>query len=188
MKPDVDKHVLPTLWNGNTHFFIMSDPTMTRALPVAHDGMEAKIGAKKTETKNIRPVTMAVMPVFPPSGVSSISLMGEKDRRRHVKRYAPDIPVADSMKAVTGEVPNREPMVIVIASTQYANVDPSKSCVTGSRRPANFAMEYMVLFERSVLCSRCTSEEIVYPVVSRMAECQKSVWNASERDLPRMST
>lgn len=50
------------------------------------------------------------------------------------------------MNAVTGEVPRREPILIVIASTQYANVDPSKSSVTGSRRPANFAMEYRVLF------------------------------------------
>ena len=50
------------------------------------------------------------------------------------------------MYAVTGDVPSREPVVIAIASTQYANVDPSKSNVTGSRRPANFAMEYRVLF------------------------------------------
>jgi hypothetical protein len=57
------------------------------------------------------------------------------------------MPVADSINAVTGEVPRREPTLIVIASTQYANVDPSKSSVTGSRRPANFAMEYRVLFE-----------------------------------------
>lgn len=51
-----------------TDFLIIKDPTMTRAPPVAHDGMEAKIGAKKTETKNIKPVTRAVIPVFPPSG------------------------------------------------------------------------------------------------------------------------
>lgn len=50
------------------------------------------------------------------------------------------------MNAVTGEVPRREPILIAIASTQYANVDPSKSSVTGSRRPANFAIEYRVLF------------------------------------------
>lgn len=50
------------------------------------------------------------------------------------------------MNAVTGEVPRREPILIAIASTQYANVDPSKSNVTGSRRPANFAIEYRVLF------------------------------------------
>jgi hypothetical protein len=50
------------------------------------------------------------------------------------------------MNAVTGEVPRRDPMVIVIASTQYADVDPSKSRVTGSLRPANFAIEYRVLF------------------------------------------
>ena len=51
------------------------------------------------------------------------------------------------MNAVTGEVPRREPTVIVSASTQYAAVDPSKSRVTGSLRPANFAIEYKVLFE-----------------------------------------
>jgi len=50
------------------------------------------------------------------------------------------------MNAVTGDVPNKEPIVIATASTQYAMVDPSKSSVTGSRRPANFAMEYRVLF------------------------------------------
>ena len=53
-----------------THFLIINDPTMTSAPPVAHDGMEAKMGAKKTETRNIKPVTMAVIPVFPPSGTS----------------------------------------------------------------------------------------------------------------------
>ena len=40
---------------------------MTRALPVAQGGMEANIGAKKMDTKNIRPVTIAAIPVFPPS-------------------------------------------------------------------------------------------------------------------------
>lgn len=45
----------------------MREPTMTRALPVAQGGMEANMGAKKMDTKNRRPVTMAVMPVFPPS-------------------------------------------------------------------------------------------------------------------------
>jgi hypothetical protein len=40
---------------------------MTRAPPVAHDGMEAKIGAKNTEMKNAIPTTIPVMPVLPPS-------------------------------------------------------------------------------------------------------------------------
>jgi hypothetical protein len=53
-----------------THFLIIKDPTMTRAPPVAHDGMEAKIGAKKTELRNIRPITTAVIPVLPPSGMT----------------------------------------------------------------------------------------------------------------------
>lgn len=55
---------------GCAHFLIINDPTMTRAPPVAHEGMEAKIGAKKTETKNISPTTTAVIPVFPPSGAN----------------------------------------------------------------------------------------------------------------------
>ena len=95
---------------------------MTSAPPVAHGGMDAKIGAKKTEMKNMIPVMMAVIPVFPPSA----------------------IPVADSIKAVTGDVPINAPMEIENASTQYAIVEPSKSSVTGSRRPANFAIEYSV--------------------------------------------
>ena len=58
-----------------THFLIIKDPTMTRAPPVAHDGIEANIGAKKIETKNIRPVTMAVIPVLPPSGARILALL-----------------------------------------------------------------------------------------------------------------
>ena len=42
---------------------------MTSAPPVAHPGIEAKIGAKKTDTKKASPVTMAVIPVLPPSVV-----------------------------------------------------------------------------------------------------------------------
>ena len=49
------------------YFLIMSDPTTTRALPVAQGGMDAKIGAKNMETKNMIPVTIAVIPVLPPS-------------------------------------------------------------------------------------------------------------------------
>ena len=47
---------------------IISEPTMTRAPPVAQGGMDANMGAKKTEMKKRRPVTIAVMPVLPPSG------------------------------------------------------------------------------------------------------------------------
>lgn len=45
----------------------MREPTMTRALPVAQDGMEAKIGEKNIEMKNMNPVVIAVRPVLPPS-------------------------------------------------------------------------------------------------------------------------
>jgi hypothetical protein len=40
---------------------------MTKAPPVAHPGIDAKMGAKNTEMKNAIPVTIAVIPVFPPS-------------------------------------------------------------------------------------------------------------------------
>ena len=50
-----------------THFLTMSVPTMTSAPPVAHGGIDANTGAKNTEIKNAKPVTIAVIPVFPPS-------------------------------------------------------------------------------------------------------------------------
>jgi hypothetical protein len=74
----------------------MSEPTMTSVQPVAQGGMDAKMGAKKTEMKKQRPVVMAVRPVFPPS------LM----------------PAPDSTKAVVGGVPRRAPMEIPKASTR----------------------------------------------------------------------
>lgn len=43
---------------------------MVNAPPVAQDGMDAKIGAKKMDTKNMIPVMMAVKPVLPPSSVT----------------------------------------------------------------------------------------------------------------------
>lgn len=52
------------------------EPTITSAPPVAHEGIDAKMGAKKTETKNMKPTTTAVIPVLPPStkfGFSAIS-------------------------------------------------------------------------------------------------------------------
>jgi hypothetical protein len=58
-----------------------------------------------------------------------------------VRFNIPLIPVALSMYAVTGLTPRRAPMLMENASMQYAIVDPSKSSVTGSRRPANLAIE-----------------------------------------------
>jgi hypothetical protein len=58
--------------------------------------MDAKIGAKKIEIRKQRPVIMAVRPVRPPSV----------------------IPAPDSINAVTGEYPKRDPMEIDIASMQ----------------------------------------------------------------------
>ena len=102
-----------------THFRAIIEPAITSAPPVAHGGIDAKIGAKKIEMKNAIPVVIAVIPVLPPS----------------------EMPVALSINAVTGGVPMSAPMLILNASTQYAIVEFSKSRVTGSRRPANFAME-----------------------------------------------
>jgi hypothetical protein len=70
--------------------FAIMAPTMMSVQPVAHGGMDAKIGAKKMEMKKQRPVVMAVRPVLPPS----------------------EMPAPDSMKAVTGERPKREPIEI----------------------------------------------------------------------------
>lgn len=63
-----------------------------RVHPVAQAGMEAKMGAKKMEMKKQIPVVIAVRPVAPPS----------------------EIPAPDSMKAVTGGTPKREPIVIAV--------------------------------------------------------------------------
>ncbi len=49
------------------YFRIISEPTITSALPVAQGGIDAKIGAKNIETKNASPVVIAVKPVWPPS-------------------------------------------------------------------------------------------------------------------------
>lgn len=63
---------------------------MMSVQPVAQGGMEAKIGAKKMEMKKQMPVVMAVRPVLPAS----------------------EMPAPDSMKALTGERPKREPIEI----------------------------------------------------------------------------
>jgi len=87
--------------------------------PVAQGGIDAKIGAKKRESRKHVPVVMAVRPVRPPSV----------------------IPAPDSMKAVTGEQPKSEPMEMDIASTQYASVERGKSAEEGSTTPEKRAME-----------------------------------------------
>ena len=101
---------------------IIMHPTRMSVQPVAQGGMEAKIGAKKMEIRKQMPVVMAVRPVRPPSV----------------------IPAPDSMNAVTGEQPNREPTEIATASVQYASVERGKSPVSGSTTPEKRAMEYSV--------------------------------------------
>ena len=92
---------------------------MTRTGPVAHGGIEAKIGAKKMAMKKQRPVNMAVKPVAPPS----------------------EIPAPDSIYAVTGGQPIKAPMEMPMASTEYAIAEFSKSWVRSSMKPANRAIE-----------------------------------------------
>lgn len=89
--------------------------------PVAHGGIEARIGAKKREIKKQMPVVMAVNPVRPPSA----------------------IPAPLSIKAVTGEQPKSEPIEMHAASVQYAMVERGKSPLS-STTSQNLAIEYRV--------------------------------------------
>lgn len=79
--------------------------TNTNAQPVAHVGMFEKMGAKNNETKNNRPVVMAVKPVLPPSA----------------------IPAPDSTNVVTGELPNKDAIEMQTASVQKATVERGRS-------------------------------------------------------------
>ena len=92
--------------------------TMTNVQPVAHGGIEAKIGAKKIQIRKHIPVVIAVRPVLPPSA----------------------IPAPDSMKAVTGDVPKSAPMEMHRESVQYATVDRGKSPDFLSTTPEKRAM------------------------------------------------
>jgi hypothetical protein len=96
--------------------------------PVAHGGIEAKIGAKKMQIKKQRPVVMAVRPVLPPSA----------------------IPAPDSMKAVTGDVPKSAPIEIISESVQYATVDRGKSPVFWSTTPEKRAILYKVAVQSMI--------------------------------------
>lgn len=86
---------------------------------MAQGGIEAKIGAKKTEATKQRPAKMAVSPVRPPSAM----------------------PAPLSMKAVTGEVPRKAPIDMKAASMQYAIVDRGKSPLLSSTAPQKRTME-----------------------------------------------
>lgn len=69
---------------------------MIKVQPVAHGGIEAKMGAKSIDMRKHAPHVIAVKPVLPPSA----------------------IPAPDSTNAVTGEHPRREPTEIQNASVQ----------------------------------------------------------------------
>lgn len=70
--------------------------TKINVQPVAQGGILAKMGAKKMDNRKQVPVVIAVKPVLPPSA----------------------IPAPDSMKAVIGDVPKREPIEMLMASVQ----------------------------------------------------------------------
>jgi hypothetical protein len=121
--------------------------------------MEAKIGAKKILMKKAKPVVIAVIPVRPPSARGTVNTPGSArmfGNRQADLRYQSigTHPVskdrwagwkheltADSMYAVTGETPIREPIEMLNASTQYATVLRSKSSVLSFSTPANLAIE-----------------------------------------------
>jgi hypothetical protein len=86
--------------------------------PVAQGGIDAKMGAKNSERRKQKPVVIAVSPVRPPSA----------------------IPAPLSMKAVTGEQPNSEPIEMQAASVQYAIVERRKFPVS-STAPEKLAIE-----------------------------------------------
>jgi hypothetical protein len=96
--------------------------------PVAQGGIDANIGAKKIDNIKHNPVVNAVNPVLPPSAM----------------------PAPDSMKAVTGDVPIRLPIVMQNASVQYATVDRGKSPFSASAIPANLAMLYKVAVQSRI--------------------------------------
>lgn len=98
---------------------IIMHPTKMSVHPVAHGGIEAKMGAKKMEPMKHSPATAAVSPVRPPSAM----------------------PAPLSMNAVTGEQPKSAPMEMKSASVQYAMVERGKSPSFGLTTPQKRTME-----------------------------------------------
>jgi hypothetical protein len=84
---------LSTLTSGK---FDTKQLTRIKVHPVAHGGIEAKMGAKNIDMMKQVPQVMAVKPVFPPSA----------------------IPAPLSIKAVTGEHPRSAPIEMQKASVQ----------------------------------------------------------------------
>ena len=84
--------------------FIMNTPTMIRAGAVAAEGTMPATGARITASRNRMPVVMEVRPVRPPSSM----------------------PVEDSTKVVTVEVPSSAPVQVAIASAIRARSPPGK--------------------------------------------------------------
>ncbi|GAB2216276.1 hypothetical protein Droror1_Dr00024046 [Drosera rotundifolia] len=85
--------------------FIIITPTSIKGDPTAQAGIDASNGVMKSARKKYPATVKAVIPVLPPSL----------------------IPVEDSMKAVTGDVPRSDPTTIADASDMNAKYCPSKS-------------------------------------------------------------
>ena len=88
----------------STTDLIIKTPTRINGGPTAHAGIEASNGVKKNAKKKYAATVNAVIPVLPPSR----------------------IPVEDSINAVTGEVPSKDPTTIDVASDMNAKYCPSK--------------------------------------------------------------
>lgn len=73
---------------------IIKDPTKTRAIELAIEGIIERSGEKNINGRNKRPAVMAVLPVLPPSS----------------------IPTADSMKAVPELLPTKPAKSVAKAS------------------------------------------------------------------------
>jgi hypothetical protein len=77
---------------------------MTRVPPVAHGGILASSGEKRTARKNRKPVVTAVNPVLPPTST----------------------PEALSMYAVTADNPKQDATIAAAPSTENAILDLGK--------------------------------------------------------------
>jgi hypothetical protein len=119
------QHDQPSLnKNGRWSMF----PTRMSVQPVAQGGIDAKIGAKKSEMRKQKPVMIAVKPVRPPSAM----------------------PAPLSMNAVTGEQPKSEPMDMHTASVQYASVERGKSPSVARVLLQKRAIEYNVAVQSTM--------------------------------------
>ena len=121
---------------------VIKTPTAIKAGPVAYAGIAVKMGEKNNEHKKNKPVTMAVIPVRPPSRIpdaDSESRQHSSLQRTGVHKTRGTLPIT----VVTGEVPINAPAVVARASQVNVAFSPSNE-PSGRRNPANFAILYNV--------------------------------------------